>query len=256
MTEIVTPSGIHGLGWRPDLPDWRDYDREPPALSHLPDEARLDLLPEMPPVYDQGRLGSCTANALAAAMQFDLRRQRLDDFVPSRLFIYYNERVLEKTVPYDAGAYIRDGAKVLHRFGVCSETMWPYDLGAFMALPSRDAYELALDTKAVRYSRVARWAARQILAAGLGFTVGFTVYDNFMTIGDDGVMAMPEGSVLGGHAVFVCGYAKLPHDGKLYYRVRNSWGDSWGDGGYFWMPRAYLETARLSQDFWTIELVS
>ncbi len=251
----VLPSQLKGLGWHPDTPDWRDHDRIPMFLEQLPPAIRLDQTPYMPPVYDQESLGSCTANALGAAIEFDLRQQGLTDFMPSLLFIYYNERLLEHSVSEDAGAEIRDGAKTLHRAGVCSETTWPYDLGAFAARPPSAAYVEALETKTVGYGRVARGTMRHMLASGVPFTIGFTVYDSFRQIGDDGVMPMPDGGVLGGHAVLICGYATLG-GGTLYYRARNSWGASWGDAGYFWMPSAYLVNPRLAQDFWAIQSVS
>lgn len=256
--ELIGDGAVHGFGWRPDTPDYRDQD-EHPRYVHLPDSVRLDLLPNiMPPVYDQGHLGSCTANALAAAVQFDLRRQALPDFTPSRLFIYYNERVLERTVDEDAGAEIRDGAKTIHRTGVCSEETWPYDVSRFRDRPTSLAYQEAGDTKSVRYARVARRNMRNVLAVGAPFTIGFTVYESFNLIGDDGMMPYPGGSVLGGHAVLVCGYEKRegPSGIALYYRVRNSWGDAWGDAGYFWMPDEYLTNPRLSADFWVIQTVS
>jgi len=51
-----------GLGWVRDLPDPRDYMFSAPVdvLKALPDS--VDLKPQFP-IYDQGRIGSCTANA-------------------------------------------------------------------------------------------------------------------------------------------------------------------------------------------------
>ena len=252
-----------GLGWLRDLPDYRDHDSSFMLARRTPDHVRLDLEPWMPPVYDQYSLGSCTANALAAVVEYDLRKQALPDFMPSRLFIYYNERVLEKTVDQDAGAMIRDGAKSLHKTGVCSETTWPYDIDKFAVLPPIEAYEEAEGTKAVAYQRVARRDARQVLAAGVPFVIGFTVYSNFWSIGSNGVMPMPEGDVEGGHAVVLCGYDTIdrektgdPFPGGLHYRVRNSWGVYAEDEGYFWMPAEYVHNTRLSSDFWIIRTVS
>jgi C1A family cysteine protease len=253
-TDDTNKPFTHGMGWRVDTPDYRDHLATLAEPVMLPDAIRLDALEWMPPVYDQERLGSCTANALAAAIEFDLRRQTLVDFMPSRLFIYYNERVLERSTEYDAGAEIRDGAKTLHRTGVCSETSWPYDVSAFNHLPPLTAYQEARRTKTANYGRVARHSMRHILAAGSPFTIGFTVYDSFRSIDDTGIMPMPAGDVLGGHAVLVCGYDTL--DDELYYRVRNSWGESWGDAGYFWMPATYLTSSKLSRDFWAIETVA
>jgi C1A family cysteine protease len=260
----VTVNGQErGLGWIPDLPDIRDHDTPTPMVIELPDHVRLDLDPAMPPVYDQLRLGSCTANALASAIEFDVRRQGLTDFMPSRLFIYFCERVLEHSVAWDAGAMIRDGAKVLHKIGVPHETTWPYDISRFTEKPPPEAYAEAKNTKAVSYGRVSRYAMKNVLASGTPFVVGFSVYSNFYRIGDDGMMSMPEGDLIGGHAVKACGYDTIdrngtgdPFPGGLCYRVRNSWNVDWADGGYFWMPAPYLQSTRLSSDFWAIRTVS
>jgi C1A family cysteine protease len=125
-------------------------------------------------------------------------------------------------------------------------------------MPPLIAYQEAAETKSVGYARVARRNMRHILAEGTPFTVGFTVYESFNSVGDDGMMPYPSGSVLGGHAVLVCGYEKREgvNGLDLYFRVRNSWGDSWGEAGYFWMPFDYLANPRLSQDFWVIQTVS
>lgn len=256
-----------GFGWIPDLPDWRDFERldipDASAVATLPDYMRLDETEYMPPVYDQLRLGSCTANALAALVEYDLRRQGLPDFMPSRLFLYYCERAIEHTVAYDAGAMIRDGAKVLHRIGVPHETTWPYDVERFAEKPPREAYDEAAETKSVSYTRVPRRSMRRVLASGTPFALGFAVYSNFWRIGADGIMAMPEGDLEGGHAVVSCGYDTIdrsgtgdPFPGGLHYRVRNSWNVDVEDHGYFWMPAAYLMTSRLSSDFWAINTVS
>ena len=76
----------------------------------------------MPPVYDQGQLGSCTANALVGAFEYDAPA-----FMGSRLFLYYNERRLEQTIPDDNGARLSDGIACLEKYGLCPESEYPYD---------------------------------------------------------------------------------------------------------------------------------
>src|SRR5436853_3992768 len=98
------PHKIQRYGWIPDLPDQRDQFFAAPfqALQSLPHS--VDLRPSCPAVYDQGQLGSCTANAIGGAIEFDQLKQHLaQTFTPSRLFIYYNERVIEGTVDADSG---------------------------------------------------------------------------------------------------------------------------------------------------------
>jgi C1A family cysteine protease len=159
-----------GYGWRPDLPDHRDYIYSAPAevLASLP--LSVDMRSQCPPIYDQGELGSCTGNAIAGAVQFDLIKQHMQDFIPSRLFIYYNERVIEGTVNSDSGASIRDGIKSVVNQGVCPETEWLYDVNKFTDEPSQQCYTEALKTKAASYSTVA-----QTLSQGSRLTLKYMV---------------------------------------------------------------------------------
>src|SRR5713226_8842857 len=121
-------------GWVPDLRD-QLYAALVVNLATFP--TQMDLRPKCPPVYDQGQLGSCTANAIAAALEFDQMKQAVEDvFVPSRLFIYYNERVIEGTVDEDAGAMIRDGMKSVAKQGAPHERLWPYAIAKFRTKPS------------------------------------------------------------------------------------------------------------------------
>jgi C1A family cysteine protease len=250
---------IQGYGWRPDLPDARDHLFTAPldTLAALP--ASVDLRPQCPPVYDQGELGSCTANATAGALQFERERQNLSpDFVPSRLFIYYNERVIERTTSYDSGAQLRDGIKVVSRLGACPEADWPYVIANFAEQPPENAYADAVLDLAVSYSRVHQTATQMkaCLAGGFPFIFGFSVYESFEsdTVARTGVVPMPgrREALLGGHAVMAVGYA----DDQQRFICRNSWGSGWGLQGYFTIPYAYLTDPSLASDFWTIRLVS
>lgn len=256
----LTRHKIKGYGWIPDFPDNRDhlYAAPAPFLEMLP--PKVDLRPKCPKtVYDQLALGSCTSNAIAAAIQFDRRKQRLSpDFIPSRLFIYYNERVIEGTVPSDNGATIRDGIKSVATLGDCPEATWPYDIRKFAVKPPPAAFKEAIKYKAVQYQRVVRNQNQMkgCLASGFPFVFGFSVYDGFESaaMAKTGVLEMPApGETLrGGHAVLAVGY----DDASRKFIVRNSWGPKWGMGGYFTIPYAYLLDDGLSDDFWTIRLIA
>jgi len=256
MKKLAKKSGRPGLGWMPDLPDNRDHLYAAPMAKLGPLPSRVSLRRHCPKVYNQGQIGSCTANAIAAAIEFDRMKQKLADFIPSRLFIYYNERRIEHSVPLDNGAQIRDGIKSVGKEGVCPENVWPS--GATPAQkPPKSCYTDAKKFRAVSYQRVDRTLSQMkgCLADGYPFVFGFTVYDSFESaeVARTGVLEMPaprEG-VIGGHAVLAVGY----EDKTQRFMVRNSWGSSWGKRGYFTMPYSYLLTENLSDDFWTIRLV-
>lgn len=254
---------IKRYGWIPDLPDARDhlYAAPAPILLKLP--PKIDLRTKCPPVYNQGELGSCTGNAIAAAIQFDRMKQKTDhaELVPSRLFIYYNERVIEHTVKEDSGAQIRDGIKTTVKLGTCFETgpgAWTYDIAKFDQHPDKTCFQVAADHQVLRYSRLVPNATqlKGCLASGYPFVFGFAVYESFESdaVAKSGVVPMPNlasEKALGGHAVMAVGY----DDAEQRFLVRNSWGAGWGMKGYFTMPYAYLTDTNLSDDFWTVRLI-
>lgn len=245
-------------GWIPDVPDHRDMLFAAPMLvTALP--PKVDLTNEFPPVYDQGQLNSCTGNGIAAALQFDRMKQNLaPNFTPSRLFIYYNERVIEHSVESDCGAQIRDGIKSVAKQGACPESLWPYDTAKFASMPDAGCYASAKDNRAISYQRVPQIANQMkgCLAAGFPFVFGFTVYDSFdwPDTAKTGDVPMPQSTeqVAGGHCMVAVGY----DDEAQCFLFRNSWNDTWGNKGYGRMPYAYLTDPNLARDFWTIRLVN
>jgi C1A family cysteine protease len=252
-----TPHTVKGYGWKPDERDDRDlmFAAPQPVLAALP--PKVDLREGCSPVYDQGHLGSCTANAIGAAFQFAQQKQGLTDLMPSRLFIYYNEREMEGTVGEDSGAMIRDGIKSVNKLGTCHEDTWKYDIGRFTEKPDDVSYTEALEHQATGYRRVAPDLPQMqgCLASGRPFVFGFSVYDSFESpeVASTGEVPMPgaDEQLRGGHAVLAVGY----DDSTQRFLVRNSWGDQWGDGGYFTMPYEYLTNPDLAQDFWAIYVV-
>ena len=256
MKEEKTKTPEYAFGWVPDLPDTRDlmYSATRSVMKKV--ASKVDLRSKCPAVYDQGALGSCTANGLGAAFQFEQIKQKITNWIPSRLFIYYNERVLMNTVNSDSGAYIRDGIKTMNKQGVCAESNWPYDITKYTQKPPATCYSKALTNQVLSYMRINNSSLTQLqscLAEGFPFVFGFSVYESFRSINKTGVMPMPKPSeqLLGGHCVMAVGY----DDTKHLFIVRNSWGSAWGDKGYFYMPYAYITDTNRCDDFWTIRLV-
>lgn len=246
-------------GWKPPIPGtYHAAPRYVPRarqLAALP--ASVDLRASMPPVVDQGELGSCTANAMAGALGYDMIVEKALTFPVSRLFQYYNERAIEGTTSSDAGATISDTIKAAAQYGYLPEATWPYDVTQYAVKPPQSAYDAAIPDAIRDYATVAQDGPtiQAALAAGHPVLIGFTVYQSFesQAVASSGIMPMPRRGeqVMGGHAVLLCGYDQA----KQVYIVRNSWGAEWGQDGYFLMPFAYVHSPQLAGDFWVVNTV-
>lgn len=244
-----------GYGWVAQNPDARDR-LHTPSLLEVP--ALVDMRPLCPAVYDQGPFGSCTSQAACGAFEFDLLKQKLTDFMPSRMFEYYNTRLLDGDVHQDGGGTLRSANKALAQKGVCTEQLWPYTQAHLLHKPPKSDYKAALPNRITQYAAVSQdlSSMKATLAGGLPFQIGFTVYDSFESdaVASTGIVPMPDltrESVLGGHAVLAVGY----DDATQRFIVRNSWGSSWGMQGYFTVPYAYFTNPNLASDLWVIQTV-
>ncbi|CAB4241787.1 Peptidase_C1 domain containing protein [uncultured Caudovirales phage] len=223
-----------------DHVDWRDrfYNF---ARSTLKES--VDMRPMASNVEEQSALGSCTAQAIVGAYELLLKRDYPEQFVElSRLFVYYNGRVVEGSPEdEDQGIYIRDGIKSVDQFGICQEHLWPYQVDMFSTKPSVESYNDAATRKIKRYYRIAGLAdVLDALSNHHPVVAGITVYAGFDHITNSNpVLAMPADNEveLGGHAVVFVGYDLA----KKLILVRNSFGSHWGEHGYFWIPFAYIE---------------
>lgn len=240
-------------GYRPDTLDSRDVLlAAAPVSEYLP--IKIDLRNEMPPIWDQGALSSCTSFSTAAQV---LHKDKTNPVEPSRLFIYYNTRVLEGTVKYDSGATIRNSIKAVATYGFTPEVEWPYAIERYKTKPPKRAFDLAKKQRVLSYARVTQnlKSLQTCLVNGDTINFGFSVYAAFEAseVAETGIVALPKKNEapLGGHAVLLVGY----DNEKQMFIVRNSWGAQWGDSGYFHMPYAYVLNNRLATDFWTVKAV-
>jgi C1A family cysteine protease len=247
----------HALGALRDRYDPRDYyfEAQPHlfAIGSIP--LAVDLRKWCSPVRDQGQQGSCTGFALTALREFwEIRTGKPAPFVQlSPAFVYYYERRIEHTVnDCDAGAAIRDGLKVLRAVGAAPEEDDPYSDQDCPA-PSQEAANDAQQFKIQVYYRLTTLTGlQQALAAGRGCVLGIRVYASFEEPQDGHIpMPQPGEELLGGHALFCCGYKDdLNSAGGGYLIVKNSWSTDFGDQGYIYLPYAYVRP-KLMSDMWT-----
>jgi C1A family cysteine protease len=271
MTDIIPR---RNFGWLPDIPDHRDkllygfgVEAVPgvntaPAL--LPPAIDLTNRAEWPAVYDQGLLGSCVANALAAAIEYEqIKRLTADGqyaknkfmrgkmrFTPSRLFTYYGAREYINLTQEDSGCYIRDAVKVAYNLGAPRETGWKYDETKFDVRPPKRTYNSAPFHKITSYRALETVnEVKRALAEDFPVIIGISVFNSFFW-GSGGDIQMPtyDDTLLGGHAILLVGY----DDATQYFKFRNSWGEEWGNNGYGRLPYSYVGYRNLSDDFWVI----
>jgi C1A family cysteine protease len=254
IIEKYKPSVFH---WQKEPIDTRDYQY---TLSSRLSPDSVDLREYCTKIENQGALGSCTGQAIACAIECLNKRTGKPSKVKdvSRLYIYYYERLLEGTVRYDSGAYIRDGIKATSRWGAPLESYWPYVIRKFANQPSISAQKDGAKRKVTLYEKITTLeGCIDALANGYTPIVGFLVYSSFMNraVVNSGMMPYPNvntETLLGGHAVLLVGY----DNATQRFIAKNSWGVGWGDNGYFYMPYQVIDNRDMSDDFWIIKSVN
>lgn len=229
--------------------DERDFVYAAKAVGAVSLPTSADLRNDCPTVFDQGQLGSCSANAGCANLVMLLKAP----VTLSRLYMYYKERELEGTINEDAGAQMRDICKVAAK-GVCEDKYMPYDITKFAQAPSAEAVANATFKAGSYHSVKGLQEIKRVLAVDKHpVLMGMEVFESFESeaVAKTGVMPMPKAGEqnLGGHAVLIVGY----DDKKQCLIVRNSWGAEWGDKGYFYMPYQFVNKG-YAFDFWELEL--
>lgn len=230
----------------------------------IPD--KTDLRPWCPLIEDQDSIGSCTAHAGVGMIEYYERRAFNTHIDASRLFLYKVTRNLLE-LEGDTGAYLRSTMAAMTLFGVPPERYWPYVVEDYDKEPTAFCYSFAQNYQAIQYVRLdplnitREDLLKNIkvnLAAGLPSMFGFTVYNSiFNAPGGKIPYPSPTDNVVGGHAVIAVGY----DDNMVITNnndqttgailIRNSWGNTWGEAGYGWLPYDYVLKG-LAVDWWVI----
>lgn len=243
------------LNWVPSPPDARDFT----LRSHRPGILGLTALPPVVdlahplPIEDQSYIGACTAFGSGGAFEFVSKRLNLVTFSTAKLSQYYWTRLLGGfPTNQDTGAYVRDTMKAFAQYGAASSAVYPYDPSKFAQTPPPPVEVDASRRKALQYVAVPVdvTAIKQTLAAGYPVVIGFRVPAAFMNVNTSGMVSADMSNIVGGHCVLLVGY----DDNTGRFKIRNSWGTSWGAGGYAYILYSWLMA--LGADFWMLSEVS
>jgi C1A family cysteine protease len=271
----------YGMGWIPDYPDLRDYTEKTEEVKSILEPKGLHKIKKLPEsvdlrewcsaVEDQGKIGSCTAHAGVGIIEYYEKKSFGRHIDASRLFLYKVTRNLMK-MKGDIGGYLRTTMGAMVLFGVPPEDYWPYndDEKEFDKEPPAFCYAFAQNYQTMKYFRhdPPKEGAGSILkkiktylAIGHPAMFGFTVHNSVEQAEKTGRIPFPSSKerIEGGHAIVAIGYNDKMKIKNKYGRIettgalliRNSWGKSWGEEGYGWLPYEYVLKG-LAEDFWSI----
>jgi len=236
------------FGWIPDLKDNRDKIYSAPRIKECP--GSVNLLEYCAPVENQTTTSSCTAHGIVGNLEMLEKKNNTNFYDISRLFVYYNTRMIRGIEDTDGGAYIRDGIKSLVRYGYCSEKLWKYDEERVNEKSDRKSYKEAKRHLIKEYKRILNIIdIIKCIASGYPVIFGIALYESFQSkkVAKTGKIPIPKRNEkpIGGHCMLVIGYDIK----KKVFIVRNSWSSKWGDNGNCYIPFSYMEQA---SDMWTI----
>lgn len=286
--ELPETKEIVGTGWLPPIPDLRDYSLEQQDIKDMAKKlglaakkpslpATVDLRKWCSPIENQLDLGSCSANAGIGIVEYFERRAYGKHIDGSRLFLYKTTRN-SMQVEGDTGAWLRNTMGALALCGVPDEKYWPYTVDGSHVNPNWDSepiafvYAIADNYEALTYfchdplganvpAPTVLSTVKEYVAAGIPSMFGFWGFPSFANTNVKGGIPYPcpEETAQWGHAIVAVGY----DDGKKIMNtkcnkgttgallIRNSWGTSWGDNGYGWLPYEYVLN-KLALDFWSL----
>lgn len=258
----------------PSPPDPRDFNLYQIGVDMEAAVPTKIFLPKPPFILDQLNFPICVGAALAGIYNSYYHKigKLPDSNGFSMAYGYFRCKELDG-IPDTPGTYPRVICKVAQQEGIVPERVLPLQPGMKKPVLTEEMKKIAANYKIKSYARVDEFGKpentirniKQALNNGKYILIGSIVTsDNWLS--DDtvntGYLKMPKGSILGGHATFLYGADDTHVYGSYtgYKEGVNSWGDSWGKDGRYFMPYDYVkwETKDLPgfvafQEAWAIE---
>ncbi len=213
------------------------------GLLSLP--AIVDHSDKIPPVGNQGSQGSCASWASVyyyKSYQEGIERGwdlTTNDHQFSPAYVY--NQIVNGSC--DRGSTFPENFNILVSQGADPLSVFPYNQYDCSTQPTDEQKSIAYPYRAESYARLDVSdidALKTYLASGDIFVVAIPVYTDFYYVPDDPnyVYDYEWGDYQGGHGMAVVGY----NDNLQAFKVVNSWGTSWGYGGFVNISYHFFET--------------
>jgi hypothetical protein len=225
------------------------------------DELKYDIYNKykdyFPEIADQGNIESCVPTCISTVYYYlTMKQSNYLNFRISRLYLYYQFRKLYDDVKLDEGSTIRDCINILHKDGIVPEFLYPYIETKVFNNPSEFLEKYSRFCKCLGFENISRKVIRQNLLLDNPVLCGIKLFESIYKdeVKNTGIINYSEeyDKILGGHCIILVGF----DNNKKYYKFINSWGPTWGDKGFGYLPYEYIKNIRLSNEFYIIKNIS
>jgi C1A family cysteine protease len=212
-------------------------------VESLPDSIDWSTKGAVTPVKNQGQCGSCWSFSTTGALEgaFYLKTGTLDSFSEQQLVDCDNRQNKEnkgKDMGCNGGLMDNAFSWIERNNGLCTESSYPYESGTTKTGGScKTTCEVVPGSKITNFIDVTPKSDNDMMAALSQQPVSIAIQadQKDFQLYKSGVFTGSCGTGLD-HGVLAVGYGKS-HDGIDFYKVKNSWGTTWGDNGYILLGR-------------------